>query len=147
MHSTGSMLAFQLNIPEIFSEALASPAYMVATPMVPKPEILEPLENITAPLQQTANLYCLAVSHGILNYKWTRLDNKRISFESSQFYTTKKTKDFILKTIAYQLQIPKVKLSDEGWYCCIATNQQGKTEKCAWLEVASKLIYIKAVRQ
>ena len=33
MHPTGSMLAFQLNIPEIFSEALASPAYMVATPM------------------------------------------------------------------------------------------------------------------
>jgi len=28
------MLAFQLNIPEIFSEALASPANMVATPMV-----------------------------------------------------------------------------------------------------------------
>ena len=28
------MLAFQLNIPEIFSEALTSPAYMVATPMV-----------------------------------------------------------------------------------------------------------------
>ena len=27
------MLAFQLNIPEVFSEALASPAYMVATPM------------------------------------------------------------------------------------------------------------------
>ena len=27
------MLAFQLNIPEIFSEALASPANMVATPM------------------------------------------------------------------------------------------------------------------
>jgi len=27
------MLAFQLNIPEIFSEVLASPAYMVATPM------------------------------------------------------------------------------------------------------------------
>ena len=33
MHPTGPMLAFQLNIPEIFSEALASPAYMVATPM------------------------------------------------------------------------------------------------------------------
>jgi len=27
------MLAFQLNIPEIFSEALALPAYMVAMPM------------------------------------------------------------------------------------------------------------------
>jgi len=33
MHPTGPILAFQLNIPEIFSEALASPAYMVATPM------------------------------------------------------------------------------------------------------------------
>jgi len=35
MYPTGPMLAFQLNIPEIFSEALASPAYMVATPMLP----------------------------------------------------------------------------------------------------------------
>ena len=34
MHPTGPILAFQLNIPEIFSEALASPAYMVATPML-----------------------------------------------------------------------------------------------------------------
>ena len=34
MHPSGPMLAFQLNIPEIFSEALASPAYMVATPML-----------------------------------------------------------------------------------------------------------------
>ena len=34
MHPTGPILAFQFNIPEIFSEALiASPAYMVATPM------------------------------------------------------------------------------------------------------------------
>ena len=33
MHPAGPMLAFQLNIPEIFNEALASPAYMVATPM------------------------------------------------------------------------------------------------------------------
>ena len=35
MYPAGSMLASQLNkLPEIFSEALASPAYMVATPMV-----------------------------------------------------------------------------------------------------------------
>ena len=33
MHPTGPILAFQLNMPEIFSEALASPPYMVATPM------------------------------------------------------------------------------------------------------------------
>ena len=34
MHPTGPILTFQLNIPEVFSEALASPAYMVATPMI-----------------------------------------------------------------------------------------------------------------
>ena len=33
MHPTGPMLAFQLNIPEIFSEALVSSTYMVAMPM------------------------------------------------------------------------------------------------------------------
>ena len=37
MHPTGPILAFQLNISEIFSEALASPAYMVATPMLVAP--------------------------------------------------------------------------------------------------------------
>jgi len=37
MHPTLPMLAFQLmHIPENFSEALASPAYMVATPMTGK---------------------------------------------------------------------------------------------------------------
>jgi len=33
MHPTGLILAFQLNIPEIFSETLASPACIIATPM------------------------------------------------------------------------------------------------------------------
>jgi len=43
MHPADPMLASQLNIqqlPEIFSEALASPAYMVATPMLFNADIL-----------------------------------------------------------------------------------------------------------
>ena len=38
----------------------------------------------------------------------------------------------------YQLTIPVVQLSDEGWYCCVATNEDGSTEKCIWLDAKSK---------
>ena len=40
--------------------------------------------------------------------------------------------------LTYQLTIPNVQLSDEGWYCCLATNECGTTEKCVWLEVNCK---------
>ena len=29
---------------------------------------------------------------------------------------------------------------DEGWYCCVATNECGDVEECAWLEVDGKYL-------
>jgi len=57
------MLAFQLSIPEIFSEALASPAYMVATPMTTKAiGLISSLFNVTlsrdVPFYQPLQLQC-----------------------------------------------------------------------------------------
>ena len=42
-------------------------------------------------------------------------------------------------TGVYSLTMHNVQASDEGWYCCIATNEAGSTMDCAWLEVNSKL--------
>ena len=107
--------------------------------VVPHPEILRPLESITIPLNKTATLSCLAQSYGALKYDWKRLNGSRISPLASQAYIPKQylSSDFI--AVTYQLTIPNVQPSDEGWYCCVATNEKGKSEKCVWLEVESKL--------
>ena len=36
------------------------------------------------------------------------------------------------------MNVSNVQLSDEGWYCCVVTNDYGSVEECAWLEVNSK---------
>ena len=106
---------------------------------VPLPEILRPLRNVTVRFQQTVRLYCLALSRGALIYDWKRLDGNQLSSASTKSYIHKKYSDTNQVTITYELKIHKVKLSDEGWYCCMATNDGGYTEKCIWLEVDSKL--------
>jgi len=40
--------------------------------------------------------------------------------------------------VTYSIDITQP--SDEGWYCCVATNECGDVEECAWLEVDSKLL-------
>ena len=45
-------------------------------------------------------------------------------------------------TSVYSLAVHNVQLSDEGWYCCVATNEGGSRTDCAWLEVNSKLYYM-----
>jgi len=112
--------------------------YAIRT-IVPHPEILRPLEDITIPLSKTTTLSCLAQSYGALKYDWKRLNGSRISPFASQAYIPKQylSADFI--AITHQLTIPNVQPSDEGWYCCVATNENGNSEKCVWLEVESML--------
>ena len=45
-------------------------------------------------------------------------------------------------TNIYNLAVYNVQPSDEGLYCCVATNDAGSTDNCAWLEVNSKLYLI-----
>ena len=108
------------------------------THTVPHPEILRPFNNVTKPLKKTATLSCLALSYGALTYDWKRLDGSRISSLASQAYIPKRylTANFV--TVTHQLTIPNLQLSDEGWYCCVATNTNGNSEQCVWLEVDSK---------
>jgi len=73
-----------------------------------------------------ANFSCLAYSHGSLKYKWTERKPKMASqpntIQSNElFYTINNTQP-----------------SDEGWYCCVATNECGDVEECAWLEIDSE---------
>ena len=112
---------------------------MLCLIIVPLPEIVRPLENVSVPFLQTVSLCCLALSHGALTYNWKRLDGNQLSSGSTKSYIHKKFSDINQDTITYQLKIHKVKLSDEGWYCCVVTNNGGHTEKCIWLEVDCKL--------
>ena len=95
--------------------------------------------NITVLPEKTAHFYCLALSFGGLSYDWKRMDNA--SLPKSAIITYVKWKfSYYLGHIASvnRLAIMDIKQSDEGWYCCVATNECGYTERCAWLEVNSK---------
>ena len=76
----------------------------------------------------------------MLTYDWSRRDS--ILPQTAVKSYTHKT--FINShggqiTLVYNLAFNNVQLSDEGWYCCTATNEGGSTTKCSWLEVNSKL--------
>jgi len=106
--------------------------YLVAIPsIVPCPEIIEAPLNITILPGEIAKFDCLAYSHSSLQYNWKK-KNYRGSLSSSK--TTKCTQD---NTVTYS--IDNTQPSDEGWYCCVATNECGNVEECAWLEVDSEL--------
>ena len=102
--------------------------------VVPCPEIIKPYKNTTILLNQAANLYCLALSFGALTYDWVKIGSS-LSTTAMNSYVTKKFLYFDQDVITY---IPNVSSSDEGWYCCKATNECGTTKKCVWLEVNGK---------
>ena len=106
-----------------------------------QPEIIIPPENITILPNHSCTLDCLAFSSGMLTYDWSR--HGSILPETAVGSYTHKT--FINShsdgvTLVYNLVFNNVQMSDEGWYCCTATNEGSSTIKCAWLEVNSKLV-------
>ena len=83
---------------------------------------------------------CLAVSSGLLTYDWNK--SKGVLPQTAvKSYTHKVLFNPLVKetTDVFSLTIHNVQVSDEGWYCCIATNEGGSTMDCAWLECNSKL--------
>ena len=98
-------------------------------------------KNITVLPGETANFSCFALSHSGLIYEWTRSDNKSLPVMSQKtiwrwlFLPT-----FNQITAIRTLMIFNSQPSVEGWYCCTAINNCGKTKHCAWLEVNSKIL-------
>jgi len=103
---------------------------------VPCPEIIEPPKNNSVILKQTAKLYCLAFSFGSLTYRWKKLYGNSVDHSTVKSYVHKRV--FSGTTAVRSLEIPKIELSDEGEYCCVATNECGSVTKCAWLNVIGK---------
>ena len=111
--------------------------YCFCSYVVPCPEIVKPYNNITVSVNEAAYMYCLASSCGSFTYDWIKAASNLSAFAVTS-YVNKKFLYFDQTALTYQLTIPNVQLSDEGWYCCLATNKCGTTEKCVWLEVNSK---------
>ena len=108
--------------------------------LVRYPEIIQFPENTTVLPQSAANFSCLASSQSGLIYDWKILDGPslpyfaHISCDKWQFSAL----EGHFTTIS-RLVISNVQPSNEGWYCCLATNERGTLKECAWLEVNSKL--------
>ena len=102
------------------------------------PELIATPQNVTVPPDKTVSFYCLAFSHGGLLYDW-KVNKGGIpptaieSYDAWQYSTLGQT------TTINNLTMMNVKESDEGWYCCVVTNECGNVQECAWLEVDSKL--------
>ena len=99
-------------------------------------------KNITILPNQSFIMNCLAVSSGLVRDDcWTKRNGilpqtaikscvHNILFDPLSGEQTTKN--------VYNLAVYNVQPSDEGWYCCVATNEAGRTVDCAWLEVNSK---------
>ena len=97
-----------------------------------------PLENITIFPNQDFNLNCLALSSGVLTYDWIKRDGN-LPQTAVKSYIHKKFFNSlgVETTVVYNLAVQNAQPSDEGWYCCVATNEAGYTTECAWLEINS----------
>ena len=102
------------------------------------PEMIMSFENITVFPNQDIHLNCLALSSGVLMYDWSKRDghlpqNTTQSCVRKTFFNSFGGE----VTLVYDLAIHNVQPSNEGWYCCTATNEGGNTTECQWLEVNS----------
>ena len=111
----------------------------------PVPEIIIHPENVTVAPNGNFTMNCLAMSFGLLKYDWSKrhgvLPQTAIKscFHDILFNPLGEE-----TTNVYNLAVYNVQPSDEGWYCCVATNEAGSTVDCAWLEVNSKLCILRS---
>ena len=102
------------------------------------PEFIEAPENVTVLPDETVNFYCLAFSHGGLLYDW-KVKKGSIPLTAIESYDPWQYSTLGQTTTINNLTMMNTKESDEGWYCCMVTNECGSVQECAWLEVDSKL--------
>ena len=96
--------------------------------IVPCPEILEAPVRARAIPGEVAKFDCLAYSFSSLQYSWRKRYSRSVLYDSEA-----------IQNHAVTYSINNTQPSDEGWYCCIANNECGSVEECAWLEVDSEL--------
>ena len=97
-----------------------------------------PSGNIALFPFQDCKLNCLALSSGVLAYDWIKWNGDlpqtaKKSYIHGTFFNSLGSET----TVVYNLAITSVQPSDEGMYCCVATNEGGNTTRCTWLEVNS----------
>ena len=110
---------------------------------VPLPEIIISPQNTTVLPNHTFTMDCLALSLGLLKYDWSKrngiLSKAAVKSCTHNVLFNPPGKE---STSVYNLAVSNVQQSDEGWYCCEATNEAGSTVNCAWLEVDSKFHFL-----
>ena len=109
---------------------------------VPRPEMIISPKNVTALPNHSFTMNCLALSFGLLKYDWNKqngvLPQAAVKSCTHNILFNPPSKE---TTDVCSLTVEHVQPSDEGWYCCVATNEGGNRTNCAWLEVNSKLRY------
>ena len=106
--------------------------------VVPCPEMILVPKPIKVRPDKTVTFSCVAWSYGGLVYKWSRNDSLSLPYNSTIFYEDKPLPVNSINTTMYEIKIFNIQETDEGQYCCVASNDCGSTTKCAWLEVNSK---------
>ena len=95
--------------------------------------------NITVLPNYSFTMNCLALSFGTLQYDWNKhngiLPQTAVKSYNHNFLSNALSGK---PTSINNLAVHNVQSSDEGWYCCVATNEGGSRMDCAWLEVNSK---------
>ena len=89
----------------------------------------------------TVTFSCVAWSYGGLLYEWNKNNSLTLPYNSTVSYEERPLPINAINTTMYDITIFNTQETDEGHYCCIASNECGSTTKCAWLEVDSKLRY------
>ena len=95
------------------------------------PEIIAPPQNITAGFREIIKFDCLAFSYGALQYKWYFNESQDLPREAVTSLNVM-SQDLMVYS---RLQISKTHPANEGWYCCVATNECGHVEGRARLWV------------
>ena len=97
-------------------------------------------KNVTVRPNNSFTMNCLALSFGLLKYNWYKhyrsLPQTAVKSYSHNIAFNRLGGQ---RADVYNLAVHNVQVSDEGWYCCVATNLEGSRTDCAWLEVNSKL--------
>ena len=107
---------------------------------VPCPEIILHPVPIKVHPYSPVTFSCVAWSYGGLIYEWQKNDSLTLPNNSAVTYEKRSLKmNTDINTTVYEITLFSVEETDEGHYCCIASNGCGSTTECAWLEVDSKL--------